>query len=126
MAKLKCRDCHALSGDGEAAGFPPESRCMMCHTAIKPDSPAIMKLAEFAKSGKAVPWVRVYRLPDTVWFSHRAHVDKGKVDCSACHGAVAEQDVTVKELPSTTMKFCVDCHASSKAPTRCDFCHNSG
>ena len=50
---LKCVECHTMPGKGEVAGFPPESRCMACHIAIKKDSPEIRKLAGYAAAGKA-------------------------------------------------------------------------
>ena len=46
---------------GFAAGIPREQICMGCHTTMKKDSPAIQKLAAYAKRKKPVPWVRLYR-----------------------------------------------------------------
>ena len=124
-AGQQCRDCHKMPGTGEAAGFPPESLCMDCHSSIKTDSPSVAKLAEYYRDHKSIPWVRVYRIPPNVWFSHKSHVEKAKVDCAVCHGAVATHDAMVKEKP-TTMKFCMDCHEANKASVACDFCHNPG
>lgn len=55
---------------GEAMGFPAESFCMSCHRTVKTGSPDIQKLAAAAKA-KEPSWVRVYRLPTYVCFSHR-------------------------------------------------------
>src|SRR5262245_19420851 len=69
-AGIKCLDCHTIRAPGDAAGFPAESVCMGCHVSIRKDTASIEKLATFAAQKKAIPWVRVYRLPRTVYFSH--------------------------------------------------------
>lgn len=57
---VKCLDCHTIRDpEGFAAGFPREATCMGCHVTVKKESPDIQKLAAFAKSKQAVPWVRV-------------------------------------------------------------------
>lgn len=121
---IKCKDCHAIKDPGFAAGIPKETVCMGCHSAIKKDSPAIQKLAGFAKSKQAVPWARIYQVPEIVWFSHAAHATDAKIECAECHGAIAERDAVFKEKP-TNMYSCMDCHAKRKVSNGCDFCHNS-
>jgi hypothetical protein len=96
---------------------------MACHAAIKADSPAIQKLAESEKSQKPVEWVKVYKVPDYVWFSHQTHAVDAKVACDECHGPVAEREVIFKEKP-TSMVSCMECHAKHEAPNDCDLCHN--
>ena len=118
---LDCVGCHSAPGKGEAATFPAESICMQCHSAVKKDSPAIQKLAEFAKRKEPVPWVRIYKLPNYVWFSHKAHAKSA--NCAKCHGDVGALDVTVKEKP-IDMNSCMSCHDEHKAPNECNFCHN--
>ncbi|MBM3740139.1 MAG: cytochrome c3 family protein [Acidobacteria bacterium] len=123
-AKLKCQDCHTMSGEGFQAGIPKESFCMGCHVAIKKESPQIQKLASFAKEKKAVPWARIYRVPDIIWFSHSVHAKDKGFACDTCHGPVGERDVLFKEKP-TNMTSCMACHAAHKASNGCDFCHAS-
>ena len=118
---LKCRNCHTLPGKGEMAAFPPESHCMGCHASVKRDSPHIQKLARFASEKKPVPWVRVYRLPDYVWFSHKVHVER--TACETCHGSVGARDVLKQEKP-ITMAACMSCHDETAAPNECNTCHN--
>ena len=113
---LNCRACHTLGGEGFAAGIPKESFCLGCHTTVKADSPEIAKLKQ------PVDWVRIYRVPDFVWFNHASHVKDAKIECAQCHGDVAARDVLAKEKP-TTMASCMDCHQARKAPIGCDFCH---
>jgi hypothetical protein len=119
----KCLDCHTIQSPGFAAGYPPAATCMACHAAIKADSPHIQKLAEAEKSQKPVEWVKVYKVPDYVWFSHQTHVTDAKVSCDTCHGPVAERQAIFKEKP-TSMVSCMDCHAQHEAPNDCDLCHN--
>jgi hypothetical protein len=124
-AKLVCRDCHSTPEKfGGAMGFPPVSKCMACHVLIAKEKPAIRKLAEFAAEKQAIPWVRVYRLADFVFFDHRFHL-MNDATCEDCHGAVAEQDVVVDDLGATKMVFCQRCHVKTHASGGCTTCHNT-
>lgn len=105
---------------GAAAGFPSEDQCMACHSTVKADSPAIRLLADYFGRKQPVPWARVYRLPDNIWFSHKRHRQSS---CEACHGPVQERDVVVLEK-SLHMKACMDCHDETGAPNECNSCHN--
>ena len=123
-AAVKCLDCHTLRKPGFAAGLPSEQTCMGCHATIKADSPAIQKLAEYARAKKPAPWVRVYRIPDYVWFSHAVHHKEANIGCEVCHGPVGERQVLTKEKP-TSMASCMECHARNKAPNDCSgVCHD--
>src|SRR5262245_17313513 len=61
--KLKCNMCHPNKDPGEAMGIPAASVCMQCHSAVKTESPAVQKLAEFAKANREIKWTRVYQIP---------------------------------------------------------------
>src|SRR5258708_31100669 len=63
-AGLKCQQCHTMPGDGEMATLPATAVCMACHTQIKKDGAAILKLTEYHKDWKKNPWSRVNRVPD--------------------------------------------------------------
>jgi hypothetical protein len=123
-AGLTCKTCHTIPGEGFQATYPKESLCMGCHKTVKTGSPEILKLAEFAKANKSVPWARIYRVPDFVWFSHALHVKDAGIECAQCHGDVAQRDVLFKEK-SISMTACMDCHARSQASNGCDVCHAS-
>jgi hypothetical protein len=124
-AKLVCQDCHpAPTKFGAEMGFPPASKCMACHILIAKDKPAIRKLADFAAAKQAVPWVRVYRLADFVFFDHRYHL-MNQAKCEDCHGAVSEQDVVTDELGATKMVFCQSCHVKTHAAGGCTTCHDN-
>ena len=120
---LQCLDCHKIEKPGYMAGYPQEATCMACHAAIKTDSPHIQTLAEFEKSKKRMPWVKVYSVPDYVYFSHEAHHRRAEIGCAECHGDVAQRDVLFKEK-STAMATCMDCHAQRQASNDCGFCHD--
>jgi hypothetical protein len=122
-AGANCVDCHTIQKPGFLAGFPSEATCMGCHSTIKKDSPAIQKLAEFYNAKKPVPWVKIYEVPDFVWFSHERHYRGAHIQCDNCHGPVSERDVVSKEKP-TNMNSCVACHEQHKATTDCGACHD--
>jgi len=124
-AKLACQDCHPTPAKfGADMGFPAAGKCMACHVLIAKDKPAIRKLAGFAASPQPIPWVRVYRLADFVFFDHRYHL-MNQAKCEDCHGAVAEQDATTDELGATKMTFCQGCHIRTRASGGCATCHNA-
>ena len=123
-AGLTCSGCHPIRDPGFQAGLPKESVCMGCHATVKPDSPHVRKLSEFARARTPAPWSRIYRVPDYVWFSHASHVKDAKLGCETCHGPVAEREVLFKEKP-TNMFSCMSCHNRHKASNACDFCHNT-
>jgi hypothetical protein len=74
-----------------------------------------------AKEKKPIPWVRVYRIPTFVYFSHRVHTQAGAT-CATCHGPVRERDVITKEVVHD-MRSCMACHAETKARNECTTCH---
>ena len=121
---MQCRNCHTMKPPGDRAGIPAEALCMGCHSSIKSDSAAIQKLAGFAKEKKSVPWVRVYKLPKTVYFSHDVHVRLAKAECATCHGPVGEREVLGQEK-SIYMADCMACHDQHKASNKCDLCHDT-
>jgi hypothetical protein len=119
---LKCNQCHKNPDPGEMMGFPASSFCMSCHASVKQESPHIAKIAASAKQGKPLPWVRVYKIPSYVYFSHRAHLQTGAT-CAGCHGPVEQRDVITKET-DISMGACMDCHRKNKAPNDCKYCHD--
>jgi hypothetical protein len=119
---LECRTCHVNPAPGTLMAFPPTVLCMGCHQGIAADRPAIQKLATFAASGKPIPWIRVYRLPDYVYWKHTTHLE-ARVPCADCHGPVAERDVIAQETNVVTMVGCLSCHNKRQVFTDCGDCH---
>jgi hypothetical protein len=119
---LDCKDCHTSPEPGKLMTFPETSKCMLCHVTVAKDRPAIQKLAEYAKSKQAIPWVRVYTvLPGVAW-SHRAHLHAG-AKCETCHGQVRQMEAMSEQTSVTTMYSCLNCHEMNGAKTACDTCH---
>ncbi len=116
---VPCKYCHAFTERSRHAGVPSVERCMGCHKFIKTDSPEIQKLKKFYDDKEPIPWVKVYNLPDFVYFPHKRHV-RANVDCKTCHGDVASMSVVerppyfsitswFKPTP-LTMGWCLRCH----------------
>jgi hypothetical protein len=144
---IDCQYCHADARRSEYAGLPSVARCMGCHRITAADKPEIKKLAEYAARSESIPWVRVYKVPEFVYFPHKAHVRAG-VRCQTCHGPVETMTtvgaVTGPRLtndllnliglrpapPALTMGWCVDCHRNENArrgttaPLDCVACHH--
>ena len=118
---LKCQACHTNPEPGEQMTFPSTTKCMACHQTIAADRPAIQKLSEYHRNKEPVPWVRVYRNPDWIWFSHRVHI-AGGAKCETCHGPVAQRDALWKEV-AITMESCMNCHRENKVSNACTYCH---
>jgi hypothetical protein len=95
---------------------------MGCHKTIAADRPAIQKLAEFAQSRQAIPWVRVYEVTEGVTWTHRKHLQAG-LQCGNCHGQVGEMPQMSMATAVTTMANCIACHQSHNAPSTCQTCH---
>ncbi len=122
-AGLDCKHCHEMPEPGEFATLPATAKCMACHSAVKKDSPHIQRLGEHHQKGEPVPWKRVYRIPDYVFFSHKEHLARAKATCETCHGPVREREVLRKEK-ETSMAACMDCHRAAGASNECTFCHD--
>jgi Zn ribbon nucleic-acid-binding protein len=119
--KMPCEYCHTLSRSGETLLIPRASFCMQCHQTIATDNPGVQKLAEYAKTDRTIPWVRIYELPSFVSFSHKVHLQHGAA-CEQCHGAVAERVQLYKES-DISMATCVNCHRARQASIDCSTCH---
>ncbi len=120
---LTCVTCHATATTEDRATLPPTATCMGCHATVKTDGAEIQKLKEFDVKKEDVPWRRVHRLPDYVYFSHTVHASATpSITCETCHGNVPEM-VQMQKVKDTSMAACVDCHKQRAAPIRCDSCH---
>jgi hypothetical protein len=145
--KMDCQYCHADARRSEYAGLPSVTRCMGCHKIVGADRPEIKKLADYAARNAPIPWNRVYKVPEFVYFPHKAHV-RAQVRCQTCHGPVETMTTvgatTGRTLandllnlaglrpapPALTMGWCIECHreqnrtAGTHAPTDCVTCHH--
>lgn len=130
--EMDCQFCHADARRSIHGGVPATQVCMNCHKFVKADAPEIVKLKEYHEKGESPPWNKVHDLPDYVVFNHSRHITGG-VECTECHGNVAEQgkpEKVMKQMPDGTtqevlevkevmkrektlqMGWCLDCHGS--------------
>lgn len=105
---IDCRYCHTNVESSEHSNIPATHVCMACHSTIKKDSALIVPVRTSYESGDPVPWVRIHKAPDYVYFNHAVHVNRG-VSCFECHGRVNEMQVVFQAHPQS-MSWCLDCH----------------
>lgn len=121
QSKIPCEYCHSSASRSRYATVPSSNVCMNCHLVARTDRAGVQELTKLYEADQPIPWVRVHRLPDYVYFSHRWHVAKG-VQCQECHGPVEEMDL-VRQVASLKMGWCIDCHRKNEASQECQTCH---
>jgi mono/diheme cytochrome c family protein len=146
--KIDCQYCHSNARRGTAAGVPSVERCMGCHKIIAAEgNPEVKKLHVYWERKEPIPWVRVFKLPEFVYFPHKPHIQAG-LRCQNCHGQIeAMERVHAKtgqnllndlrnlsgvsgSAPKLTMGWCVECHTAmnatrrTNAPLDCVTCHH--
>jgi hypothetical protein len=105
---LECQYCHVSVDKSYFANIPATETCMTCHSQIKTNSPKLEAVRASYADGNPIEWVKVYDLPNFVYFNHSIHVAKG-VGCATCHGQVNEMPV-VWQQQALYMGWCLDCH----------------
>ena len=112
-----CNYCHYSARSAKTAGIPSGNVCLNCHFLVKSGTRSgvteITKVTGAYDSGKPVEWIRIYRLPDFVFFSHAQHVTAGELACEACHGDVKSMDRLYQES-DLSMGWCLKCHDTRK------------
>lgn len=122
--KLGCADCHAEPAKfGDPVSVPDAARCLDCHAYSTAQTPTLAQLNSFVEKKQPIPWVRVFRLKDFVFFDHRFHLMNG-AGCEDCHGPIGTEDVVADRLQTTSMSFCQPCHVKTRALTACNTCHD--
>jgi hypothetical protein len=122
--QIDCQYCHFSAERASPAGIPPVATCMGCHTVIagSENPEEVARLRGYAARGEAIPWNRIYKVADHVQFPHMRHI-AGGVDCTACHGNVAEIGVIQEVNQPLTMGWCLNCHLEMGASRDCTVCH---
>ncbi|MCH7601646.1 MAG: cytochrome c3 family protein [Planctomycetes bacterium] len=113
---IDCRYCHNTVEFTNHAAIPPTQTCMNCHTQIQKDSSQIEPLLNSYITGMPMQWQRVHDLPDFVYFSHSAHVNRG-VSCVSCHGRIDRMEI-VTQLKTLSMGWCLECHRAPEQHLR--------
>ena len=117
VKQIDCRFCHPGVARSQDAGMPPVEKCFFCHKYIIPDHPEILKEKAYLDAKIPVRWVRVFWVPEFVFFRHEPHIAEAGLDCSRCHGAVKEMD-RLRRV-NFEMGFCITCHRSMGAELDC-------
>lgn len=138
--KIDCQYCHVGVEKSRVASVPSLNICMGCHTVARIDRPEIQKLTQYYNENKPLPWKRIHRVPDFVYFNHSVHVNKD-IQCQTCHGEVQNMDTvannkykSIAQVNSFTMGACLDCHRNAHeklpnlpnlklGPDNCSACH---
>lgn len=121
---LECVDCHRYVLTGARATIPNIDVCGECHIEALGDSLEEKRLIAFVESGELIPWQKVYRVPDHVYFSHRRHAAIGGIACERCHGNMAERTQPVsRPAVRLTMNACIECHDEAGVTNDCILCH---
>jgi cytochrome c553 len=112
-----CLYCHFNAEESKFAGIPPANVCNNCHVLVKEGSRSgrfeIAKIYHALETNKSIEWVKVYNVPDHVYFNHSQHVSAGKIDCMTCHGDVASMDEVV-QVNDLSMGWCIECHRDTE------------
>lgn len=113
---IDCRYCHTYVDQSEHSNVPATSTCMNCHSQVRSDDPMLAMVRESYQTGEPIPWIKVHKTPDYVFFDHSVHVNRG-ISCVECHGQVNEMEV-VYQAKSHSMGFCLECHRNPEKHVR--------
>jgi hypothetical protein len=137
-----CMNCHsgvqaglaAVKAEEEAAAKEQRAAQTIVSPELKKLYDALALDEELQPTGEAVKpiaWKRIHKLPDFVYFDHRAHIT-AQVSCQTCHGPI-ETMTRVSQYAPLTMGWCVNCHRDANesgiagrqvhAPIDCVTCH---
>lgn len=105
---IDCLYCHRSAETSSVASIPSTDVCMGCHAQIWNQSPLLEPVRRSYFTGLPIPWNRVNKLPDHVYFNHAIHV-QGGIGCVVCHGRVDLMARVYKFAPFS-MGWCLDCH----------------
>lgn len=130
--EIDCQYCHTGVAKGRFALVPSVNICMNCHEVARKDRPEIIKLREYYEEGKPLPWKRIHKVPEYVYFNHSVHVNND-IGCENCHGNIQAME-KVEQVRGFTMAACLDCHRNPKenianytkekvGPDNCWACH---
>ncbi len=91
LADKGCETCHSFRPDGSFTGVPGIENCTSCHTkVINGSADEIRLIQDYVEKKQDIPWLVYARQPDSVFFSHAAHVKSAELACETCHGDIGE------------------------------------
>jgi hypothetical protein len=119
--KIDCLYCHRSASVSATANVPSVQLCMSCHRNLGNETPETLRLAAYWEHQEPIPWIRLHRLPDFVYFTHEMHLRSG-LQCANCHGHVWDMTLTPRAA-SYEMGWCISCHQKNGASQDCLTCH---
>ena len=121
---VECFGCHATVKESATAGKPKLETCMLCHETPLGTTAAEETVRQYAARNEEIPWRRLYKLPEHIFFPHQVHVVGAQIECKICHGAIGETTAPpAKPLVTFAMNDCLACHRRKGATTDCIACH---
>lgn len=126
---MACQECHKYVGGDHMASIPNIETCKLCHTedTLPEDAGSkqkLLKVVEYVNKKEQIPWVRLFQVPDHVYFSHRTHTVFAKISCEECHGDMGSQTSPMAfPYREFTMDDCINCHRDRKVTEDCIACH---
>lgn len=121
---LGCEFCHQYVATGAHAGLPDAEICGMCHQAPLGESPEAARVTELLAQGDPLRFNKLFRLPSHVFYTHRRHAGIAQLECTKCHGAIADTDrPPPRPLVRIRMSVCLDCHRAERQSLDCVACH---
>lgn len=119
--RIDCLYCHRAAEVSPATGVPSMQLCMSCHMNLAQENDRTRQLLAYWKDRAPIPWVRMHRLSDVVYFTHEMHLNSG-LQCVNCHGNVDQMPYTPRAA-SYEMGWCLSCHQQRGASRDCWTCH---
>ena len=122
--QLDCDFCHQFVRTGAHPGLPSLETCATCHAAVQGRSREAARVTDYVTAGRPLVFVKLFRLPRHVFYTHRRHVGIANLACRTCHGDIAlTTSPPARPLVRIRMRFCVDCHRRMGQSTDCIACH---
>jgi hypothetical protein len=121
---LACDFCHEYVRAGAHAGLPDAETCAVCHRSPQGTTEEAARVTELLARGNPLRFNKLFHLPEHVFYTHRRHVGIAELECSSCHGAIAETERPPdRPLIGMSMDFCLDCHREREQTLDCNACH---
>ncbi|MFQ5747352.1 MAG: cytochrome c3 family protein, partial [Gemmatimonadota bacterium] len=125
---LACEFCHPYVRKGAHAGLPDATTCALCHRAVQGESEESARTTELINAGDPLKFRKLFTLAPHVYYTHRRHAGIGQLECTNCHGDIAESETpptrpVIPTRPADRMRFCIDCHREREQSVDCTSCH---
>lgn len=113
---MDCRYCHTGVEVSSHSNVPNTQTCMNCHSQVQKENPKLAAVHASWSTGQPIPWIKIHKAPDYVYFNHSVHVNRG-ISCASCHGPVNHMEVVYQHEPQS-MGWCLDCHRAPEKNIR--------